>query len=740
MDIDEKEESSAITFADAVQVLSSIADMQVDASQSGASPPSEILTKPHHHPSTAHLVSAGGDSDHAAIEMAKSSFRVILKYLQKFYHKESGYLIDAHTVEGIKNIMRLVGEAAKKLDRYTQLLHGVQAASVTDLKEYRQLQEFYQRRIARKIDERVLGGWILQLTQPPGTENEQLAAEVKSRAKKRTFIDLEAVRKDLDYELFFLRKEDGSRFYNPRLVRNLRLVCDFGEYIGDIKNQDPLSEIDLWRDRLFHATASSILKAARGRVDAYLREAARYKDRELVDWINKALVALVLSANPRHLMSQKVLKCCTDYFFDFQQFLRGALTCREYQKLVVYPPKKENRIASVLSDIVYALCKALYSQVHSYPLLAPVIGHMLDRVVGSTPADQAPQQWCEQLESNYAAMVKCLKYHPNRLLREFLALLDDGGSEEWDPLLQRNVPGHLYDLFLDDACVSVIRMACPVRQGYIHKAIINEEFKEWTRAVDPDQMTPRRDSHLLVNLQDSTSWREHARCKVIEDLPNHIPYDQRLTTMTLAVDTDFYYQRPPYQRVSQADVFMQQLRENLEGEGSGCFFPQVIREALSPQWLDRLLGAIHQVFFSKRNVLSPKERMNFIELTYLFVILKALDTVKPDSLSLVCKDGVDAGSAFQAFLFGALKICIQDMESQVDRESLELILNAAPLLVRERAMESNRFHRTLDALRCLFEARAEHGPAQFRQLLSDQLAGLYHQPWWQSRVQIPPSS
>lgn len=730
---DEGSVSSAITFADAIEALSNIADMKVDPQRGLASSVSETTVTESPRPYRAVHVFGQGDSP-STIEVAKNSFRVILKYLQKFYHKESGYLIDQHTVEGIKNIMRLVGEAAKKLDRYTQLLHGVQAASVTELKEYRQLQEFYQRRIARKIDERVLSGWIFQLTQPQRQEEEKLT-DVKSRAKKRVFIDLEAVRKDQEYELFFLRKEDGSRYYSPRLVRNLRLVCDFGEYIGDMKKDDPLSDVNLWQDRIFHATASGILKGARLSIDTYLQEAARYKDKELVEWLNKALTALVLSANPRNLMSQRSLKSCTEYFFDYQSFLRGAVSCREYQKLVVYPPKKDHRVACALRNVVHALCKALYLQTCSYPLLAPVIAETLDRIGRvRSPEDSSRMPWWERLTSDYAEMTKHLKYHPNHLLREVLQLLDEGGIEEWDPLQQHNMPCRLFDLRLGDTCVSDLRMACPIRQGSINKAVVNEEFKEWLRWEPEDAQ--RQDTHLLINLQDSTSWQEHARCKVIEDLPKHAPYDKRLTTMTLAINTDFYHQRAPYHRVSQADVFMQQFKQHLEGEGSGGYFPMVIRESLSSSFIDGLFASVHEIFFSNRNVLSPKERMNFIEITYLFLILKAVDVVRPDSVSLVCKDGVDVGSAFNALLFAALKVFNQESESKEDCEDIELILYAAPFLVRERAMAADRFHRTMEALRCVIGARAEHGSSRFRELLNEKLTGLYQRPWWQSLVRI----
>ncbi|MGZ3634128.1 MAG: hypothetical protein ACXWM7_07715, partial [Parachlamydiaceae bacterium] len=89
-------------------------------------------------------------------------FSVILDYLRQFYQSEHSYLTDPQTLEGIKNIMALVGDAAKKIDKYANLFNA--KTSVTQLKEYKQLNEFYRSRIARQIDEGVLGKWILAIS------------------------------------------------------------------------------------------------------------------------------------------------------------------------------------------------------------------------------------------------------------------------------------------------------------------------------------------------------------------------------------------------------------------------------------------------------------------------------------------------------------------------------------------------------------------------------------------------
>src|SRR5206468_177198 len=107
---------------------------------------------------------------------------------------------------------------------------------------------------------------------------------------KHVFVDLETVKKDTEYELFFIRKEDGSRFFSPRLLRNIKLVCDFGSYFGERKELDPLEHIRQWYDRTLHTCAREMIKSLGPRLDYYFREIRKVKDQELVQILNKALL------------------------------------------------------------------------------------------------------------------------------------------------------------------------------------------------------------------------------------------------------------------------------------------------------------------------------------------------------------------------------------------------------------------------------------------------------------------
>src|SRR5262249_29977232 len=158
----------------------------------------------------------------------------------------------------------------------TELFQETNYKSVTEFKEYRQLQEFYVNRIARKVDEGLLGKWILGLSQgkffTPVPAVEDLPVEEHPIETEHFYVDLETVKKDTEYELFFIRKEDGSRFFSPRLLRNIKLVCDFGEYFGETKKEDPLSDVKIWYDRIVYASARNILKSLNSKIDHFFKE------------------------------------------------------------------------------------------------------------------------------------------------------------------------------------------------------------------------------------------------------------------------------------------------------------------------------------------------------------------------------------------------------------------------------------------------------------------------------------
>ncbi len=718
----------SISIIDAVETLSNIADLDLEHELGIAETHDFIIqNQPVTYRRVHWLSSQEGPT---TVNAVRDTFRVVLNYLRHFYKKEYGYVTDQHTVEGIKTIMVLVGEAAKKLDKFTSMFHQVHAKSVTEMKEYKELQEFYFRRIARTIDEGVLGKWILALSQramarkrPPSSAT-LMGIGAKAGQTKHIFIDLDSVKKDTEYELFFLRKEDGTRFFSPRLIRNIKLVCDFGSYFGEPKGDDPLLDIGLWKDRLIQLSTKSLLDSILNVADRFYHEAMIYRQNELVDSLSKAIIALMLSSSPVNQLRNQPQKSCSDYFNDFQHFLRTSLQSRDYQKMIAYPPKKSSKLAHCLLETLHALCYAFFISMKGYQEMTP----MIRRLIADANQEHSPEHQQAALESNtlwsklagdYAAMNKLMKRHANGPLIKVLDALEEGTYHFFDPIAQENLPSQLYTITLKDQKMVNVHIPGITYQEFIHKAVVDEDFKGLLRALNHSYKNQTK--HLIFNLQDRTSWKEHSRCMAVEDLQKQPEFVKSLAVVTLNYDTEFFHQLAPYHEDNQTEVFIQHLKEHITDENAGFSYPPLVKKALFPQFLDKVVALVHHTFFSGKNVLQRDRRLDFIMIVYLFLQLKILELVKPTSFSMTCKDSLDTGGTANALFYAFFQLVDKGECSTQDHECLNLLLYAPALFVRERLLLTERFNRMLSALKIIEEAKKELGAAPFRKAIHSAL-------------------
>lgn len=730
---------SPIGLLDAVETLSLISDMDLEKEIGVAETHDlELHDKKISYQTIHWLHRKDGE---AAFEIIRDVFKVILHYLKDYYNQKLPPAKEEQTVEGIKTIMVLVGEAAKKLDRFTTLFHKTKAKSVTDFKEYKQLQEYYFSRINKKIDDGLLSKWLLALTQQTWAKKVGVPESQESRLEtKHVFVDLDGVKRDVDYELFFIRKEDGTRFFSPKLIRNIKLVCNFGEYFEVSKQaEDPLVDLPIWTDKAYNSCARNIIKLMGNKIPRFYHEAFKYKDRELVEMLNKVCIALMLAANPQNLRKFPPTKCCADYFNDFLRYLREAIQSMDYTKIVTYPEKHQGKLSQLLLNIAQSFCSVLMEEQRFYVDHAFHVYNLIEKAHESRSQDHKKardnkhQLWSE-LGSDYAALHKLMKSHAYGPLAKVLRIVEESGRFSFDPLMQENLPSQQYAFYINDNKMVNLHFPCPITQEFINKATVNDEFKNYLRAVGNQNASGKI---LLINLEDRTSWREHARSVALETLQHIKEFDGVLDVVTLAKDTDFYHQLPPYQSENHAIIFINQFKDQLEDENTGYYFPDHIRKELFPKFIDRLLSEIHRVFFSGKNVLSRDQRMDFIEIAHQFITLKILDVTKPSVFALTCKDGLDCGGGSSALLYAFMKLIGKDELSEADRHEINLLLYGPSLVVRERIINAERFNRILNAIRAVESSRDNLGSANFIMVIKEAFRDLYKSPILTAGLLVP---
>lgn len=729
-----REEDSPIGIVEAVETLSSLADLD-EGKEIGVTDKHTIVIHGQEVPHRAvqWLDELGNDE---TISVVKDTFRAVLDYLQGFNISDEQETSQSELLEGIKEIMVLVGEAANKLDRFTNLFKkSAHSGSVTNLQEYRDLQDFYTSKLARKIEEETSLRWAKEISELASSRISDVTLKGKRIKPTQEVVDLDGVIKDLEYELFSIRKEDGGHFYNPRVIRNIKLICDFGNRFGETSSgADTMARMEMWVDKSTHIAAKNILRNIGEPLDRFYRDPRKNKDREFAVLLNKAMMSLMLSANPRNLLHNTPVKSCHAYFTDFQVFFREALTCREYQKYVAYSPKP-NSLGAAMFDLSRSVCHALFSSVRHYQSVIGAIEEATIQVreeegMGTTKANST---WWKQLADGHALIAAMVKRHPYGPMDKTLRLLMQE-VRTYDPIAQGNLPNRVYNLQIGDRRVMNIRLPSPTTQEYINKAAVAEEFKGFLRSLGPSN-----GRHLLINIQDKTSWKEHKRCVVLEELQKHREFSDNLTVVTLTKDTDFYNQVAPYDELNHATAFIKQFKDHIADENAGFHFPQEVREALFPKWIDQALTAVHRTFFGGKNVLGRKQRLEFIEIFYLLLQLKLIEVTKASSFSLTCKDGLDTGNLASAQLYVFLKLLAEEPANDDDARYLSMMLYLPALMTRERNVLSNRFDRMVDAIRAVESVKDEQGRSHLAKGSHGHLRGLFEKETLDAGVSLATS-
>lgn len=626
-------------------------------------------------------------------ETVKQAFRAINHYLQHLYETDKGRLKDIETQRGVQSIMLLVGEAAQKLDKYTSLFKGNNKKnSVTQEKEYQDLQQYYLTKIMQRFQKSLE-------TEEAWQEEWGNLEEGNLDIQKRGLKDLETVRRDKEYELFYIRRDDGRPFFNRNLLRHIKLVGDFDETLSDPTGEDPLLKLKLIQDREAHSCAKEILNIVGVYIDPFYKEAMRHKDRDFVMHLSKSVMALFLAGNGRNLLQNTMGKSCSSYFYDFQFYLRTALATAEYKKIINLPFEELDGIEHHALNLVYMLSVLFFTRQGDRKEAVALIRKVVDQgKKSSTPLPSKGVGFWNLLTDEDDLFRSLLKHYPNGPLLKTLDAFregEDGGG--FDPLMQDNLPEELFSFVLGKANVSCLRIPCPTRQEVINKAQLNEEFAAFVRSTNT-KMAGKK--HLLINLQDRTSWQEHARSVLLEQLPRRGEYAPNLAVVTLPKNTEFYLQIESYETLDQAELFMQQLKEQVaSGEECGFYFPSFLKAQALGAFVEQAIPCIHRHIFQAKKSLQRTERLDFIEIFYQLLILKCIEVFEPDSMSLTCKDGIDTGTAAAVALYSFLKgICKNPEWTQTEKDHLLWMLYAPALFIRERAIDSGRFLRMTSLL------------------------------------------
>jgi len=565
--------------------------------------------------------------------------------------------------------------------------------SVSELKEYQALQEFYQKKMLKKFH---------QAASKSDLWKEQWGDGHTLGASESGLKDLEAVKTDKQYELLYIKKEDGGRFFSKHLLRHIKLVNDFDQILIGEESDDPFIFLQRVQDRNSLENAREIKNQLQVPMKHFLEKASYNQGHESAEKILSSFYALCLAASQHSLLESGSKKSSLQYFGDFAFFMKEIFSSMEYQAHKDDGPEERDAFIEKALLCAYALCESYFMHVEPKDQMIGLINRLMDKMGAGEKEKMRPaQQLWTAMNGEYTHLTHVLQKYPNGPLFKTLDVFVSAETDEgFEPLAQGNIPSLLYTIQNEHLGVSVLRMASPTRQEIINKAEISSLFESFMRAIITLHNKQR---FLLINVQDRTSWQEHARCEAIENFQRRSDVSGHLCVCTLAKDTSFYLQSEEYADVHHAEDFkMLLLQQVRDAEDCGFYFPKDFSATVLESFSEGAIELIHKHFFGGKATLPHKNRLDFIEIFYWFLTVKMIDFFKPSHLAISCKDAIDNSPSSYTGLFAFLKHMSPDDEwSREEEDFLMWMMQAPALFYRERAIHADRYERTISALHVL---------------------------------------
>ncbi len=627
----------------------------------------------------------------------KMTLHVIYDHLRKNFPAKKDEL-DSFSRKGFSAIWKLAQEAVDKIDQINSLFHTEITQSVRDSKEYKELEMALSQKLSSRVDEDELDlpEELLQAT------SDETHLTVKT---------LDSVKKDQQYELFFIKQEDGSPFFAPQLINNIKLLIDFEKMMLASQLQDPFISLPIFQDRLIYSLAKSIKEIAHSYTSSFMKIYHRFSQQDIAQNIYKAIIALDLAAITDNRMDAKKRKICTQYFQDFLYFLHKALYDNDYKKFSQDSLDSTSDVYRIVQT-ARALCFAFFTaearlQFEEQFLqemkagIHPLKGHIWQRM-----ADE------------YSFIHDKLKAFPSGPLMKTLDLwTHEGRSHDFNPLPMKNYPRLAYRGKHEKGPWECIHLPAPIHQAHIQKAHILKEFTEALAYMEENHMR----KWVVFNLQDRTSYYESARSKALEELQYIAPYNKVLSVITLPKASEFYWQSGGYAEISDARGFIKAFEEQFtDHEISGFFFPRDFDLNEFFSFSKKLLHWMHKNLFHQMEIMHKEIRQDFIEIYFWALAAKIVGMTHPSFLSFTSKDSVDLGAADEAGFLAFLQI-LQRKLTLDSGNKIEILSLLPAFFQRERLLDEPIFQRMTRALATL-SSYLEKEPELGKELL--QLLGL----------------
>lgn len=585
-------------------------------------------------------------------ERIKNSFDVLSKYLNALYSSKQMLLKDKDYLSSLKAVMVIAEEAYGKLDLVSKIFG--QSKEALGASEFSTLFDFYLKKVNFKV-EHIVGQAFRN------AELEQKIADTDLRGIR----NLEVIRKDKEYELFFIKDEDGQNHFSKNLLRHAQLLGTFDELFLSFSGEDPFIKMKYVDDRLKQKRFLQIRNKIQGKVDYFIKESYRYKKHPFVSLSVQSLMALFLASNPAFVLQNDPAKACFEFTNDLFLFLDSLVNKPEFYKTEIRNQLLQDK--GVLG--AQGLVKAMLSELFFSSSDPSVIAEYLYVFANKPHLEQfAPMSFFDQLLSFDQSLRAYLLNFPSGPIMKALDFMKEEIKPQKFAPMRSKLPENSFDFCTKHKTISVVHLPSPTIQKDILFAEIDPFFESLLTTIKDSKS-------LLIDLEDSQDHYAKARLRALfKDVSDS------LEVVNIPRKGMFYEQTDVHAFIEDAEEFkgyFAQLafeKDHLYGQ---C--------GLNAKKLGKLVNFIHETFFDKKQRLDMKDRLNFIELSNLMMGLALIDEHDIDNLFIVCKDGIDHANAYSLSLYGFISLINHD--NLLNEKTFELFVSSLlgpSMMLRDR--------------------------------------------------------
>lgn len=587
-------------------------------------------------------------------------------------------------IRSAKYIMQLIESSIQRIGKD---FSTDEENNIIQSKEYRSFKTFYDKHISGYIEKN-------DLEMDLHEENfAELLHKVDKGIKHDRLKDIESVKEDRDYELFFIRDEEDKPYFQATLLKHIHLLGNADYLLSHVSDNDPIQSINQLQDQMLHNQAKKIKEKLKPLIDQFYQKKLGFQAKEIYKKTQAALIALSMSANEKNLLSSGASKSCYSFFTDFHKNLRVCLEEKSFFDELV-----DTEEASLTYKLLLQLVYLFFVTEINWTPFVEFFGEIITKnkaVDSSIPKGQSDQKNSlhQELLDNYKTVGGVLSRFPYGPVLKALDAICEKNSG-FDPIKQENFPCGLYSFGYKGYVCQVIHTPMPIQQKNINHCSIVPDF--WGLI---SLLSEGKDRYLYVNLLDRFSSKQSFPSKKIEQFSMKAENIDSLKVVTLSVTGSFYWQEEEYTKSVNSEIFLKNFKNEV--------FPQKIKSLYyfsdlfgekNEKSFDDVVHAVHKEIFDSQDSLNYEERCIFIDFTHVLLVIKIMDMWEINLLSFSCKDGVDEGALMNSIFFAFLCQMSKNALPQKNVQRLQLLMERNAMMVRHRLMDRSLFDRTLRAL------------------------------------------